>query len=591
MGGYTLVRPLGLGGAGTVWEAADEGGNKVALKLLHPISAGDNAPRARILRQVQLVNRIPTKQVAKVLDVEADALVPFVVTELIEGPTLEEMLAGGPLPEEDALQMGRMLAGVLEEVHGVGVAHRDLKPSNVVVEDGLPVLIDFDLSRTGDDTQVTAHGIVLGTPGYLAPELLVGGASDLAAFQAGDRFAWAATLLKMMTGESPFGAGRVEQVARRVAEGDINTAGLEPWQAAAFQKALHPAPASRISPQELLDALAAAPTGRELGAGRDSSSTATDTWGARADTETDAGGETTRTWATSQTLHMTQQQAGATPSPASIPPAPPPHAPTAPAPPRAPSGGPIPMTALPPPLTAQDLRALSSAVPNAPLPDVVGSTLPPPTVSPQNPPLLSSPTADVEWWPVLPAPKPFPVFTSIAFTVAAAALPAVAGAFGLALVAGLLLAFQVTGAISKQLVKSRGFGGRMPKHKVFSSVFTFPLVSLVALAGLAISLLAGSAAAVAAMWVEATALGAQVTVPEVADWFWGGPPEAILPYGYARLGFWLATWAGLMLAWVLPTFTPGRHGFAETVDKLAPSKIRKFFLILLLVGLAFAAVV
>ena len=241
IGGYTLVRPLGKGCRGTVWEAKDEGGNSVALKLLHPISAGDDAARARILRESRLVNRIPTSQVAKVQDVEADAFVPFVVTELIEGPTLDEMIQSGPLSEDQALQMGHMLAGVLEEVHGAGVAHRDLKPSNIIVRDGAPVLIDFELSRAEDHPEVTVHGQVLGTPGYLAPELLAGtpnagapswptpsrGGDELAPLQGGDWFAWAATLLTTMTGQPPFGAGRVEQVLTNVAQGKPNTEGLK----------------------------------------------------------------------------------------------------------------------------------------------------------------------------------------------------------------------------------------------------------------------------------------------------------------------------------------------------------------------------
>lgn len=257
VGGYTLVRPLGRGGIGTVWEAEDGAGVRVALKLLHPAQAATEEGRHRLVRQARLVNQIPSDQVAKVLDVEADALVPFVVTELIDGPSLASALADASLTYEGAARLGAGVATTLREVHRRSVAHRDIKPSNIVMRSGVPVLIDFDLSRTEDEATLT-RGPLLGTPGYVAPELLDNRTPALNELIVGDWYAWAATLLSALTGRPPFAGAAAAQILQSARDGHPDTRGLPPALSDAFGKALAPDPSNRSRPVELLEALRAA---------------------------------------------------------------------------------------------------------------------------------------------------------------------------------------------------------------------------------------------------------------------------------------------------------------------------------------------
>lgn len=256
IGGYTLIRRLGQGGSAAVWEARDEGGIKVAFKLLHPTLSGDEAARGRLLRQVRLVNQIDSGRVARVLDVEADALMPFVVMELVEGTSLDVVISGGPLSPKEAADLGLELAKTLQDVHAHGIAHRDLKPSNVMISEGSAVLIDFDLSRAEEDPSLTQTGTIMGTPGYTAPELLAGGPSpELQGWQQGDWFAWAGTILSALTGNPPFGRGALDHVVANVMSGRPDTSGLNPQLAEAFESALGPDPESRLGPESLLQRL------------------------------------------------------------------------------------------------------------------------------------------------------------------------------------------------------------------------------------------------------------------------------------------------------------------------------------------------
>lgn len=259
IGGYHLLREVGRGGTGTVWEAADEGGQRVALKLLHPSLAATEQARLRLLREARLVNQVHSPRVARVLDVEADAYTPFVVTELISGPTLDAEIDRLPYRAEDAAQLASELASTLDAVHAAGIAHRDLKPSNVILTSNGPTLIDFGIAQGEGDGQLTLTGAITGTPGYVSPELLLSpDRPEMATLQAGDWFALAALTLRAMTGRPPFGSGRPDVVLNRVLEGGPDTDGLEPRLAEAFRWALHGSPEQRLSPDDLINCLAGA---------------------------------------------------------------------------------------------------------------------------------------------------------------------------------------------------------------------------------------------------------------------------------------------------------------------------------------------
>lgn len=255
VGGYRLLRRLGSGGMGTVHEAVDADGHRVALKLLHPHIATDPQARQRLAREVALLHRVKGAGVARVLDAEVEDAEAFVVTELVEGPTLEDDVNdGGAFSLDELAGLGHGLAASLRAIHAEGIVHRDLKPGNVMLADDGPVLIDFGIAQVADDVRLTQTGLVTGTPGYLDPGVIAGGDPG----PAGDWWAWAAVLLFAATGRPPFGRGAMEAVLARVATGRADTTGLPGSVARTFQDALAPDPERRLPPEEVLAALDAA---------------------------------------------------------------------------------------------------------------------------------------------------------------------------------------------------------------------------------------------------------------------------------------------------------------------------------------------
>jgi len=253
IGGYTVVAPLGSGGMGTVYRAVDGGGNPVALKLLHPHVGSDAVVRSRLMREVAALQRLRHPAVAAVLDAEADSTEAFLVTELVAGDTLtEHVRERGTLDADDLLTLAEGLRSALAAVHAAGVVHRDLKPSNVLLTDDGPVLIDFGLAQgVDDDANLTTAGFVLGTPGYLAPELLDGGEPG----PVTDLWGWAALLAFAATGRDPFGTRPVEAVLARARAGEVDLDGVGPLTRAAIEGALRPDPGERTDPEDVVAAL------------------------------------------------------------------------------------------------------------------------------------------------------------------------------------------------------------------------------------------------------------------------------------------------------------------------------------------------
>jgi serine/threonine protein kinase len=255
IGGYTILAPLGSGGMGTVYRAVDGGGTTVALKLLHPHIGADPAARERLRREVAALQRLRSPGVAAVLDAEADSTEAFLVTELIPGKDLAEYVRlRGPLDATALHRVADRSAETLAAVHRAGVVHRDLKPSNLVLGPQGPVLIDFGVAQSVDETRLTSAGFVVGTPGYLAPEL-IGGAEPT---PDTDWWGWAALLVFAATGRAPFGVRPLEAVLARTQEGDADLRGLGPITAGALWDALAPEPADRATPAEVVAALAEA---------------------------------------------------------------------------------------------------------------------------------------------------------------------------------------------------------------------------------------------------------------------------------------------------------------------------------------------
>jgi hypothetical protein len=242
VGDWTLVRRLGEGGMGVVHLAEDERGRLAALKVLRPHVVGDQEARERLEREVATLSRVQSPYVAEIIDSDPWGPVPFVATRYVDGPSLQDEVAdNGAFLGADLRRLAIGLAKALQAVHAAGVLHRDIKPSNVVLDGMTPVLIDFGLARLGNDTRITRTGFLLGTPGYLAPEVLAGGEPGPPA----DVHSWAATVAYAGTGNAPYGSGHAMAVMDRVRRGEHDLAGLDPALRISVEAALDPDPLRR----------------------------------------------------------------------------------------------------------------------------------------------------------------------------------------------------------------------------------------------------------------------------------------------------------------------------------------------------------
>ena len=200
LGGYRLVGRLGEGGQGTVYLAQPPSGQPVAVKLLRAEWTRDPVARARFAREVAAVGKVAPFCTARILDARVDGDQPFVVSEFIDGPSLQAVVARhGPLSGSALDRLAVATATALSAIHQAGVIHRDLKPGNVLLgPDGVRV-IDFGIARSAD-AAATLTSQLFGTPGYMAPEVVRGEQAGPAA----DVFAWAATITFAATGNPPF---------------------------------------------------------------------------------------------------------------------------------------------------------------------------------------------------------------------------------------------------------------------------------------------------------------------------------------------------------------------------------------------------
>jgi hypothetical protein len=169
------------------------------------------------------MRRVRSPYVAEVLDADVTGEFPYIVTRFVAGPTLDEMVrTRGPLSRPGLRRLAHGMAEALTAIHAAGVVHRDLKPGNVMLTDDRPIVIDFGIAQAGDATRLTQTGLVMGTPGYLAPEVIEGEPSS----PASDVHSWGSTMAFAATGHLPFGGGSYETIFYRIISGRADLTGV-----------------------------------------------------------------------------------------------------------------------------------------------------------------------------------------------------------------------------------------------------------------------------------------------------------------------------------------------------------------------------
>lgn len=258
VGDFRLAARLGMGGMGVVYLGYAPSGDPVAVKVVRGELSAQPEFRSRFIREVDAIAAVRGTFTARLVRADTASTPQWVATEYVPGPTLARHVEGhGPLAVDQVRLLAVALLDALRSVHEVGIIHRDLKPSNVILSPTGPRVIDFGIARALEATSLTATGQRVGSLGWMAPEQLSG---DAAETDRTDVHAWAAVVCFAATGSSPFGDGRPEAVAWRVAHTtpslDALPEGLDDLREV-LSAALNPAPHMRPDIATLRTALGA----------------------------------------------------------------------------------------------------------------------------------------------------------------------------------------------------------------------------------------------------------------------------------------------------------------------------------------------
>jgi predicted ATPase len=214
LGPYEIIEPLGAGGMGEVYRARDSRlGRSVALKVLPDSFAADPGRLSRFEQEARSASALNHPNIVTVYEIGQFGSTPYIAMELVEGKTVKELVASGPVPPRKAIQLASQVADGLAKAHAAGIVHRDLKPDNIMIsEDGFAKVLDFGLAKLvrphGDDLSgaataigsATEVGVVLGTIGYMSPEQASGHSVDFRS----DQFAVGTVLYELVTGARAF---------------------------------------------------------------------------------------------------------------------------------------------------------------------------------------------------------------------------------------------------------------------------------------------------------------------------------------------------------------------------------------------------
>jgi hypothetical protein len=255
VGRWSLKGRLGAGGMGTVYLGVDDRGGSAAVKVIHPHLLDDPAFAERFRREVSLATQVSNRFTARVIAADFEAVPPFVATELVAGPDLARYVRErGPLPLEASMVFAGGLASALSAIHAIGIVHRDLTPRNVLLASDGPRVVDFGIARARGHAALTATGLTMGTPGWVAPEVLRGTEPALSA----DVFAWGLLVAYAAAGTNPFGDGPTDALLYSIAHEDPVLPPLPEPLGPLVERALDKRPEQRPTPEGILTTLQAA---------------------------------------------------------------------------------------------------------------------------------------------------------------------------------------------------------------------------------------------------------------------------------------------------------------------------------------------
>lgn len=265
LGRFRVLGLLGEGGMSRVFLGCSANGQVVAIKVIRTVYAGDPEFRARFSHEAAAVAKVSGRYTAQVVDADTGGAVPWLAVAYVAGPSLAEAstAVGGPLPLPSVRRLGLGLAEALQAIHAAGVVHRDLKPSNVLLAADGPRVIDFGIARAAEGTQLTRTGMIVGSPGFMAPEQVTGAAVG----PATDVFALGAVLAFAATGNCPFGEGRTEALAYRVVHGEPMLDDLPSSLREVVTACLAKDPRQRPDPSRVIASLTALPTAESQAGG------------------------------------------------------------------------------------------------------------------------------------------------------------------------------------------------------------------------------------------------------------------------------------------------------------------------------------
>jgi len=211
VGRYQIIEELGRGAMGVVYRGYDPTiGRTVAVKTVQ-LDAGDTELVMRFRREVQAAGVLSHPNIVTIYDAGEDQGLFYIAMELVEGETLQKMLAQGPLPVEQVIPLAEQIAAALDHAHGHYIVHRDVKPANIIVSGGHVKVMDFGIAKVTGAT-LTGTGQVLGTPSYMSPEVVKGQGAD----SRSDQFSLGVMLYEMLTGTKPFGGDNITTVIYKI---------------------------------------------------------------------------------------------------------------------------------------------------------------------------------------------------------------------------------------------------------------------------------------------------------------------------------------------------------------------------------------